>query len=237
MATYAADLHIHTILSPCAEVEMIPPLIVARAIEAGLDIITITDHNSAENVEAVIEAAEGTALRVLPGMECETVEGVHMVCIFDEVAAAMALQERVYARLPDLPNRPETFGAQFVVDKEGEFIRYNERLLLVPSDLSIEDVWSITTGLGGLAFPAHVDRSAYGVYGVLGFMPSHPVFPAVEISSQITPEDARAKYPDLNGKRLFRSSDAHRLSEIGAGKTVLELRHRTVAEIRMISGE
>ncbi len=216
---------------------MIPPLIVARAIEVGLDIIAITDHNSAENAEAVMQAAQGTALKVLPGMECETVEGVHMVCIFDEVSAALALQEQVYAKLPDLPNRPETFGAQFVVDKEGEFIRYNDRLLLVPSELSIEGIWQIAQDLGGLAFPAHVDRSAYGIYGVLGFMPSHPVFPAVEISSRITAEDALRKYPDLSGKRLFRCSDAHRLSEIGAGKTMLELKHRTAAEIRMMSRE
>jgi 3',5'-nucleoside bisphosphate phosphatase len=214
---------------------MIPPLIVARAIEVGLDIIAITDHNSAENVEAVIEAARGTALKVLPGMECETVEGVHMVCIFDEVSAALALQGRVYEKLPNLPNRPETFGAQFVVDRDGEFIRYNDRLLLVPSELSIEEIWSIAQDLGGLAFPSHVDRSAYGIYGVLGFMPGSPVFPAVEISSRITAEEAQAKYPDLNGKRIFCCSDAHRLIEMGSAKTMLELGHRTVAEIRMRS--
>jgi 3',5'-nucleoside bisphosphate phosphatase len=214
---------------------MIPPLIVARAIEVGLDIIAVTDHNSAENVEAVIEAARGTALKVLPGMECETVEGVHMVCIFDEVPSALALQEKVYRKLPDLPNRPETFGAQFVVDEEGEFVRYNDRLLLVPSELSIEEIWGIVQDLGGLAFPAHVDRPGYGIYGVLGFMPDHPVFPAVEISSRITAAEARAKYPDLNGKRIFCSSDAHRLDEMGSVRTMLELGHRTVAEIRMMS--
>lgn len=211
---------------------MIPPFIVARAIELGLDIIAVTDHNSAENVQAVIEAAEGSALKVLPGMECETVEGVHMVCLFDDVADAMDLQNAVYSKLPDLPNRPETFGAQFVVDKDGDFIRYNERLLLVPSELSIEEICELVDSLGGLAVPAHVDRSGYGLYGVLGFMPDHPVFPAVEISSRITPEGALAKYPDLAGKKLFRCSDAHRLSDMGAAMTLLDLGHRTVAEIK-----
>ena len=54
-----ADLHLHTVLSPCAEVEMIPPLIVRRARELGLGLIAITDHNAAANCEAVMRAAEG----------------------------------------------------------------------------------------------------------------------------------------------------------------------------------
>lgn len=232
MTIYAADLHVHTLLSPCAEVEMIPPLIVSRAVEVGLDMIAITDHNSAENAEAVIQAAEGTSLKVIPGMECESVEGVHIVCVFDDIASALEMQEAVYSKLPDLPNRPETFGAQFVVDRDGQFVRYNERLLLVPCELSIMQVHDLVERLGGLAIPAHIDRSAYGIYGVLGFMPPNPEFRAVEISQRITAEDALAQYPDLAGKKLFHSSDAHRLNEIGNARTELDIEHRTVADIR-----
>ncbi|MHB1000927.1 MAG: PHP domain-containing protein [Armatimonadota bacterium] len=236
MSIYEADLHIHTILSPCAEVEMIPPFIVERAIEVGLDIIAITDHNSAENVQAVIDAADGSALKVLPGIECETLEGVHLICLFDTVQSAMEMQEIIYASLPNLPNRPETFGAQFVVDSTGDFIRYNERLLLVPTGIPLEDVVEAVNRLGGLAIPAHVDRPSYGIYGVLGFLPDEPVFNAVEISKHLTPDQAASRYPDLDGKSILCSSDAHRLEEIGTGRCRLDMKHRSVACMSDIFG-
>src|ERR1017187_7839374 len=97
---YQADLHIHTLLSPCAELEMIPSLIVAAAEQAGLDMIGIADHNSCENAAAVVEASRGSGVKVLPGMEAQSVEGVHLLCLFDRVDDALAWQEIIYAELP-----------------------------------------------------------------------------------------------------------------------------------------
>jgi predicted metal-dependent phosphoesterase TrpH len=137
LGTLRADLHVHTVLSPCAEVEMIPPLITRQALQLGLGIIGVTDHNSAENVAAVMEAAEGTGLVVLPGMEVQTQEEVHLLCLFDTLEQVLTMQGRVYNHLPDLKNNAEVFGAQFVVDSDGEFIRYNERQLLTTTSLSV----------------------------------------------------------------------------------------------------
>ena len=74
--TYRADLHIHTALSPCASEEMTPPAIVAAALEAGLDMIAVSDHNSTGNVAAVQRAAEeaGGTLTVIAGMEITSAE-------------------------------------------------------------------------------------------------------------------------------------------------------------------
>jgi hypothetical protein len=234
MPIYQADLHIHTVLSPCAEVEMIPPLIVAKALEVGLDIIGITDHNSAENVESVTRAAEGTALRVLPGMECESVEGIHIVCLFDTIEETMAMQETISKALPNLPNRPETFGPQFVVDAEGEFVRYNERLLLAPCSLTVDDIADRVEELHGLCYPAHVDRPSYGIYGVLGFLPPTPIFPILELSHHTSPDKARIDYPDIGNRILIQSSDAHRLDEVGSARCLLELEHRRIASIKSL---
>src|SRR5512135_547637 len=78
---YLADLHIHTVLSGCAEVEMVPPLILRRAKRLGLTLIAITDHNACHNVEAVMEASLGTNVHVLPGMELQSREEVHLLCL------------------------------------------------------------------------------------------------------------------------------------------------------------
>ncbi|MFN2305259.1 MAG: PHP domain-containing protein, partial [Anaerolineales bacterium] len=83
MKTFLAELHVHTVLSPCAGVEMIPPLIVQTALENGINLIAITDHNASENVDAVMKAAQGLDLTVLPGMELQTEEEVHSLCLFD----------------------------------------------------------------------------------------------------------------------------------------------------------
>src|SRR5512136_136217 len=95
-----ADLHIHTVLSPCAEVEMIPPLIVERALDAGLDLIAITDHNASANAAAVIDAARGTGLKVLPGIELQTREEVHLLCLFDSLEQLQTWQTEVDDALP-----------------------------------------------------------------------------------------------------------------------------------------
>ena len=125
-----ADLHVHTVLSPCAEIEMIPPLIVRRALELNLGLIAVTDHNAAGNCAAVMGAAEGTGLRVLPGMEVQTREDIHVLCLFESLQQALAWQGIVFDHLPDQPNPAESSGRQLVVDATGEYLRTEPRLLL-----------------------------------------------------------------------------------------------------------
>src|SRR5689334_21453276 len=137
MKTCRADLHVHTVLSPCADVEMIPPLIVQQALEKKLDLIAITDHNSSANVRAVQKAAQGTSLTVMPGMEVQSREDVHLLTLFETLDALEAWQAQVDTALPNLPNDTEYFGEQFIVDDTGEFIRSEPRLLLNSTDFSI----------------------------------------------------------------------------------------------------
>lgn len=63
MKTLLADFHIHTLLSPCAEIEMTPHHIVMRAAQYGVDAVAITDHNASANAAAAVEAAKTTVLR------------------------------------------------------------------------------------------------------------------------------------------------------------------------------
>ncbi len=211
---------------------MIPPLIVRRACELGLGLIAVTDHNTAENVSAVCEAAEGTGVVVLPGMEVQTREEVHILCLFDTLAQVMDLQELVYAHLPALKNQESLFGAQYVVDKTGDLVRVNERLLLISTKLSVEELVAGVRERGGLPIAAHVDRPTYSLLSSLGFIPEGLALGAVEITHRISPEEARARFPELRQWPLVMSGDAHRLSEMRAG-TFFCVQRPTVAELEL----
>jgi PHP family Zn ribbon phosphoesterase len=224
------DLHVHTVVSPCAEVEMIPPLIIERARELGLGAIAITDHNTAENAAAVCKAAEGSGVTVFPGMEVQTREEAHIVCLFDTVAQALTWQEVVYDHLPPLPNREEVFGAQFVVDETGDFVRMNERLLLTSCRLSSEEVVARVRTLGGLPIAAHVDRPGYSLLASLGFIPPGLALAAVEITHRTTPDEMAARHPGLTEWPMVISGDAHRLNEMRAS-TLVTWRNPCVAEL------
>lgn len=228
---YVADLHIHTVLSPCAAVEMIPPLIVQEAQKHGIDLIAITDHNASANAGAVIEAAE-ERLAVLPGMELQTYEEVHLLCLFDTLEQLAAWQELVDARLPPRENIPAILGEQFVVSATGDFVRCEKRLLSTSARISFEEAVEEVLRLGGLAIPAHVTRQAYGLLAMLGFMPPGVAVDALEIPASITPTEACRRFPQIAAFPLVQNSDAHYLDDL-LGTTVLTLAVPTVAEIRL----
>ena len=227
-----ADLHLHTVLSACAELEMIPPLIMQRARQLGLQLLAVTDHNSAENARAMVEAGAEAGITVLPGMEVQSREEVHLVCLFDTLDQVESWQAHVYDHLPSLKNRDDVFGSQLVVDARGEFVAFNERLLLTSTTLSVEEIFEQVAGLGGLVVPAHVDRPAFSLLANLGFIPAGLDVPAAEISIRTTAAEALQRFPALAGVTLIQSSDAHRLSEM-QNRLLFKIQQPAVAELRM----
>jgi hypothetical protein len=225
-----ADLHVHTVLSPCAEVEMIPPLIVQKALELKINLIAITDHNSTRNIRAVMEAAQGTDLTILPGMELQTREEVHLLCLFETLEQAETWQKVVDSALPERPNNPDFFGEQFIVDASGDFICHEERLLIVSADIGLDEATVQVQALGGFAIPAHVDRKAFSLIANLGLVP--PGFEALEISRHIQPTEAVVRYPQITGYPLIQSGDVHRLEEF-LGVCEFHIETPTLSEIRM----
>jgi PHP family Zn ribbon phosphoesterase len=215
----SADLHLHTVLSPCAEVEMIPPLIVRRALELGLNLLAVTDHNAVANCAGVMTAAQGTGLVILPGMELQTVEEVHMLCLFKTLEQALTWQGIVFDHLPDLPNDEDHFGGQYVVDGEGDYIRTESRLLATSTDLSVDEAARRVTVLGGLPIPAHIDRAMFSLIANLGFVPSNLQVPALEIFRLNEPETLARQHPEVARYPLVRDSDAHQLSDMRRGIT------------------
>jgi PHP family Zn ribbon phosphoesterase len=211
---------------------MIPPLIVRAALGQGIGLIAITDHNATANFKAVKKAALGTDLAVLPGMELQTREEVHVLCLFDDEAQLEEWQRLVDPTLPNIENDPEHFGEQFVVDETGEFIRREMQLLLTSSSFTISEAWNRINALGGLMIPAHVNRTAFGVIANLGFIPTDIHIEALEISRHIQPAQARKTFPQIDGYPLIQNGDVHRLEEF-LGTTILEITAPTINELRM----
>lgn len=232
MKTYRAELHVHTVLSPCAQIEMIPPLIIREALEYGIQLLAITDHNATANIAAVQKAAEGTGLVVLPGMELQTREEVHVLCLFDTLEQALAFQQEVDKTLPQIPNRPGFFGEQFVVDETGDFIRSEECLLITSANLSLRQAWEKVSALGGLFIPAHVNRKTFGLIEVLGLVPDDIPIIALEISRHISPSQAVKQFPQLKGYPLIQNGDVHGLDEF-LGANTYRMEKPSIDELRM----
>lgn len=232
MKKFRADLHVHTVLSPCADVEMIPPLIVQKALEEGIDLIAITDHNASANVAAVQKAAEGTGLTVLPGMEVQSREDVHLLTLFETLDQLETWQTEVDNALPNLPNQPAFFGEQFVVDETGEYLRTEERLLSAATRFSIDEIFERVDVLGGIVIPAHVERTSYGLFPTLGLLSEKWHVPALEISRNIAPERAARLFPATGKHPLIQGGDVHQLDGF-LGTTVFTLDAPTLIEIRL----
>ncbi len=219
------DLHIHSALSPCGDIDMTPNNIVNMSIIKGLDIIAVTDHNSCGNVRAVMEAA-GDNLLVVPGMEVETSEEVHVVCLFPNIESAEEMENIIRESSDFVKNRPEIFGCQYYMNAQDEIVGEEENLLVSASGLDIYQVVEITTKLGGVAIPAHIDRASYSVLSNLGFIPPDLNVTAVEITS--ASRDIMAE--NYSEYFILTSSDAHYLGDISEKLCYLDISAKISAE-------
>jgi hypothetical protein len=217
--------------------ENVPTRITERALQMGLDVIGICDHNGSENVAAVRGAAARAGPRgprVLGGMEVTSREEVHLLAIFDEDGSLSRMQEIVYDNLPGVNDR-EAFGDQYIVDDEDYVTGYNEHLLIGATALSVDETVERIHRCGGLAIACHIDREAFSVISQLGFVPDNAGFDALEIS----PRHAASPFdlsPYMNGTAggppVVTFSDAHHLADIGRAFTEFTVAGADLAEVR-----
>jgi 3',5'-nucleoside bisphosphate phosphatase len=84
------DLHTHSSVSDGTQT---PAQLIRAAIAAGLGTVGLTDHDSTAGWQEAFNAASGTGLTVIPGMELSTRHGwksVHLLAyLFDPTNAAM----------------------------------------------------------------------------------------------------------------------------------------------------
>lgn len=209
------DFHIHSCLSPCGDEDMTPANIAGMAFLNGLQAIALTDHNTTGNCAALKKAAEQYGLTVLFGMELTTAEEVHTVCLFPDAETAGEWEEYVRARLIKLENNPDIFGRQLFMDAEDHILGEEPYLLINATEIAFEDVFEPVERLGGVAFPAHVDKNANSLISNLGFVPPDSRFPTAEISRPDGAEQLMLAHPYFKECRMLTDSDAHYLPDIG----------------------
>lgn len=231
MKRIAADLHIHTALSACADDDMTPPAIVEAAIVNGLDMIAICDHNSAENAEAVQKAAQD-AVSVLAGIEITTAEEAHVLGIFPNAACARAASDQAQAAIPAAAKQVKLFGRQLVMSPEGDVVRNETRMLFMASGLALSEAVDVIRKHGGLAIASHVDRPANSIFSQLGMFPADVTFDAIEISAAGIARGRDKEFAPF-GLPMVTSADSHFVSDIGAGRTVFRMHEAAFEELSM----
>lgn len=224
----AYDFHIHTAASPCADEYMSPNNIVNMAKLNGLQAIAITDHNTCANCEVVMQLGKENGLLVIPGMEIECMEEFHCIALFKDIISAKYIEDYVISHMPNIKNRIDIFGHQYIMNDEDEAIGEIERLLLTASLISAEELFKEVRGIGGLIYPAHIDRNSYSVISNLGFIPSELNITAVEISKHAKRSEYEQKYKDYT---IIQSSDAHYLQDILQQESLINVKSLTVSAI------
>jgi PHP family Zn ribbon phosphoesterase len=233
MNLYHADLHIHSVLSPCGDLEMSPGKIVDQAKRKGLDIIAVTDHNHTGHARLTRELGARKGLWVVYGAEVCTREEVHCLTFFDTNEQLDAFQGLLDEAMPKIPNDAVKLGCQVIVDEMEQIIGEITHSLYPGVRWEIGETARIVHSLGGLFVPAHVDRSMNGLYAQLGVWPGGLDVDGVEIYRHTRREDAVKVHQELISHTLIRNSDAHFLADIGRCYNRILMKNKDFSELRM----
>lgn len=233
MREYTADLHVHTVLSPCGDLEMSPANIVQQAVLKGVDILGITDHNSTRHAPLIKALAEKKGIFVLCGAEVTTKEEIHCLAFFEELDGLHVFQDYLDTNLKGIQNDPKKFGYQVVVDEFDNVLEEVGPLLISALDQNLDQVEEMVHSLGGLFIPAHIDRPSYSITSQLGFVPPGIMADALEITGRTTRQMMVQQYPYLDAYTFISSSDAHHPHQLGTRTTIFLMESASFAEIKM----
>lgn len=225
------DLHLHSCLSPCGDDDMTPANIVGMASIKGLDVIALTDHNSCRNCPAAMIHGKNYGVTVIPGMELCTAEEVHMICLFSELDRALAFDSYVYEHLLPVKNKEKIFGKQQIMNEDDEVTGTIENLLINATDIPFDDVFALTKGYGGIAYPAHIDKTSTSLLSNLGFVPPDSTFTCAEVRDLKNLHKIQKEHPYFLNCNIISSSDAHYLEDIREPQYQLFAESRELTDI------
>lgn len=212
------DMHIHSALSPCGNDDMTPNNIVNMSFIKGLNIISVTDHNTTENLPAVMKLCETRNIKVIPGIEVTSKEEVHALCYFKNLYDAQQFSKLIYDSLPDIKNLPSIFGQQNIYNSLDEVTGTLDKLLINASAYSLSEILSLAEKYHGIMVPAHINKKSNSLLQVLGFIPTDLKINFVEVYPNININERLIKK-----LKILKNSDAHNLTDISEAENYIEL--------------
>lgn len=232
MNLYRTDLHVHSVLSPCGDLEMSPARIVSLAKSRGLDIIGITDHNTTLQCKMIWEIGCRHGLSVIPGCEITSREEVHCLGLFEDFDKLHVFQTFIEKHLTIVANDTRLFGHQLVVDENDFILTEIDNYLGTSLDLSVEEIAHKVHELSGIFIPAHIDRPRNSLFSQLAFFPPKLKVEALQISKGASEKEVREKFRIAPEITLVKFSDAHYPVDLGRTYTIFEMESPTFGEIR-----
>ncbi len=219
------DLHIHSCLSPCGDDEMTPNNIAGMAHIAGLEVIAVTDHNGRANLPAIKKCADAYGITLVPGIEMNTAEDIHLLCYFETVEKCLEFEKLVLDSLPPINNKKEIYGNQLILNEDDELIGEQEKLLIIGSAYSLWERVELCHDCGGVAVYAHIDKNSFSAISVLGSLPPEIDIDGVEIYD-LANRPKLIEQGLITEETLYMSnSDAHYLENIGEKELHLSKDH------------
>ncbi|MDO7975521.1 hypothetical protein M5Z94_01210 [Oceanotoga teriensis] len=227
MNKYNCCFHNHTVLSPCADITMTPEIYNDILSSSSIDWISITDHNSAENMYSFNFQLNKIGIKLIPGIEVQTSEEVHIIIYFKYIKECIKFSKIIENTLIIKNYDPEKLGYQILVNEKSEFIDIKSSPYLgSSSNLTVEEVYNLSKKFKSIIYPAHIFR-AFGLIYQLG-LPLELDFDAVEVKN----EDELIKAQKLGYKRFIYGNDSHFPDQLKNPSCILECESRTFDELK-----
>lgn len=214
------DIHIHSVLSACASEIQTPNNILNMCMLKGLNIVSITDHNSLKQMETIDKIVPSYDFLFLYGVEVTVKEGFHVLAYFENLKQALTFDTIIEKANPKIPFHNH-YGRQVLCDEFDEEIGEIDYQLNVPLSIDLAKMITEVHTLGGVVILAHIDRSN----GILEYYSdfSNYNIDGIEVREKEKIASLLIQHPYLNNYQILYSSDAHSLENIHERDFFLEL--------------
>lgn len=222
MKSYRYDIHIHSALSPCADILLSPNNILNYATLQKLDIIAVTDHNSMLQQNTLDILQKSYDLLYIYGVEVTTTEGFHVLCYFKTKSDADQMNQLLLQQR----SKNSTTNEQLIFDEHDAVVCTYPYNLLDDSLWTIDSLYQLVQKQKGLFCLAHIDR--YKTEKIEKITNIRSIFHAIEVTNQNQVEIIQKQYPVFLECKFIVNSDAHDLVQIGKHQAKIKLKEKSL---------
>lgn len=205
---YYYDLHIHSILSPDADVLMTPNNIFNMAYLKKLDIIAITDHNSTRQLKICDEIAQSYDILFIPGIELSLKEDIHVLCYFEKVEDAIAFDVMLNPWRKQIRYDGRLGSDQGITDIYDEVVDVYPYDLSENLSLSLLELKDLIQSYRHILVFAHVDRTRHSGLKFVDSFQADAVEISLKTDAQFIPNN------HLSNHKILYNSDAHFITDM-----------------------